>query len=113
MHERLSREPDWNPTAEGNRGRTPEYRRAESLTDLAGSRSKRQEFASSAIDESSQHVTDAILSAEEHCQDAYGRPFFVNIKPVDCAIDCQMPQSRQNIVVTFASVRRGQNAIGG
>ena len=58
-------------------------------------------------------MTDVILSAEEHCQDAYGLPFLVNIKPVDCAFDRQMPQSRQNIVVTFASVRSGQNAIGG
>ena len=81
--------------------------------DLAGLRSSRQECASSAIDESSQHVTDVILSAEKHRQDAYDLPFFVNIKPVDCAMDRQMPQSRQNFVVTFTSVRRGQNAISG
>ena len=56
-------------------------------------------------------MTDVILSAEEHCQDAYGLPFFVNIKPVDCAMDRKMPQSRQNIVVTLASVRSGQKAI--
>ena len=42
-----------------------------SLT-ITGSRASGRKRASSAIDESSQHVTDVILSAEEHCQDAYG-----------------------------------------
>ena len=58
-------------------------------------------------------MSDVILSTEKHGQDTYAFLFFINVKPVDRTIDRQMPQARQNIVVTFASVRSSQNAISG
>ena len=70
-----------------------------------------REYNSSAIDETSQHMTDVILSTEKHRQNPYDFRFFIDVKPIDRSIDRQMPQSRQNIVVTFASAGRSQNAI--
>jgi len=43
------------------------------------------------IDEPSQHATDVILSAKKHCQDADGLVFFIHVKPIDRAMDRQMP----------------------
>ena len=53
------------------------------------------------------------MSPEEHGQKTYALVFFFDVKPVNCAIDRQVPQSRQNIVVPYASIRRSQYAITG
>ena len=54
-------------------------------------RSTNDERISSVIDQPSQHVPNMVLSAEKHCQNTYGFVFCIDLEPVNCAIDGQVP----------------------
>ena len=57
-------------------------------------------------------MADVILAAEEDCEDADSLFCFVHIEPVDGPIDRQMSQTRQQIIVTLATIRRRTQPVG-
>lgn len=47
----------------------------------------------SIFEKPSQHVTDMILPAEEHCEDTHRLPIIVDVEPVNRPSDGEMPQA--------------------
>ena len=54
------------------------------------------------IQQPAEHVSNMILSAEEHGQDAHCLCGLVELEPKDRSIDRHVPQARRNIVVKRA-----------
>ena len=57
-------------------------------------------------------MADMILAAEKDRQDADPLFRFVHFEPVDCPIDRQMSQTRQQIIVTLTPVWRRTQPVG-
>ena len=62
--------------------------------------------------EARQHVADVILAAEKDREDADPLFCFVHIEPVDSPVDCQLSQTRQQIVLTLPAIRRRTQPVG-
>ena len=59
-----------------------------------------------------QHVADAIPAAENDCKQADPLFCFGNFEPRDGPVDRQMSRTRQHIVVTLTTLRRGTQPVG-
>lgn len=50
-----------------------------------------------------------VLPAEKHAKNADGFTTLIDLEPVYCPTERQVPETRQNVIMTLASVRRGQD----
>ena len=58
-------------------------------------------------------MTNVILATEEHRKDSDRPERLVDFEPVGRPADAQMPRSGQDVVMAFAALRGGQNALRG
>ncbi len=55
--------------------------------------------------EPDEHMANVVLPTEEYGQNTDSPVGVVDVKPVDGPTDCQMPESGQDVVMTFAPMR--------
>ena len=65
------------------------------------------------FEEPGNHVTNVILPTDEHRYDTDCFTRLVDVEPVDRTSNGEMPQAGQDIVVAFAPMERGQDALLG
>jgi hypothetical protein len=58
-------------------------------------------------------MADMILAAEENCEDANLPCGFVDVEPIDSAVDDEIAQPREHVVARRRAMRKRRQSIGG